>query len=230
MGRNLAILVAAGEGKRMGRKKQFLFIRGKPLIAYTIQPFEDSSLVDGIILVGPKEDLGFIHNQVVEKYGFKTVEKIVPGGKRRQDSVYEGLLALEGNCDLVIVHDGARPLITTKLLEQSILLCQKFKAVVTAVRITDTVKREEGGFISHTLDRGLLWAAQTPQTFAYQLILRAYQKAFKDGYLASDDSALVERIGQRIKIMEGSYDNLKLTTPEDIPLLEALLRKRGKSL
>lgn len=228
MGKNVAIIVAAGEGKRMGEKKQFLSIGGKPLIAYTLGPFEQSPLVDGIILVGPQEDLGFIRNEVVERFGFKKVEKIIPGGKRRQDSVYQGILAIEGDCDMVLIHDGVRPLITTKLLEESIRLCQRYRAVVTAVRITDTVKREEGGFVFRTLDRTFLWAAQTPQTFAYELILSAYQRAYEDGYGASDDSALVERIGQRIKIMEGSCENLKLTSPEDIPFVEAILRKRGE--
>ena len=228
MGRNIAIIVAAGEGKRMGGKKQFLSIGGKPLIVYTLGPFEQSTLVDDIILVGPQEDLEYLRKEAVKRFGFKKVEKIIPGGKRRQDSVYQGILAIEGDCDMVLIHDGARPLITTKLLEESIRLCQRYKAVATAVRITDTVKREEGGFVFRTIDRTFLWAAQTPQTFAYELILSAYRRAYEDGYGASDDSALVERIGQRIKIMEGSCENLKLTSPEDVPLVEAILRKRGE--
>jgi len=212
----------------MGGKKQFLLLGGKPLIAYTLQPFEQSSLVDGIILVGPQEDLGFIRNEVVERFHLKKVEKVVPGGRERQDSVYEGILAIEGGCDTVLIHDGARPLVTAGLLEESIKLCHRYKAVVTAVRIADTVKREEGGFVFRTLDRNLLWAAQTPQTFAYELILSAYRRAYEDELRASDSSALVERIGQKVKLMEGSPENLKLTSPGDLPLIETILRKTGK--
>ncbi len=212
----------------MGGKKQFLSIQGKPLIAYTLGPFEESPLVKGIILVSPQEDLGFVRNEIVERFDFQKVEKIVCGGKRRQDSVYKGILAIEGRCDLVLIHDGARPLITRELLERSILFCRKFKAVVTAVKIADTVKREEEGFVFRTLDRSLLWAAQTPQTFAYDLILSAYRKAAEDRFQANDDSTLVERIGQRVKIMEGSPENLKLTSSGDLSLAEAILRKRGE--
>ena len=119
-------------------------------------------------------------------------------------------------------------MVTAGLLEESIKLCQRYKAVVTAVRIADTVKREEGGFVFRTLDRNLLWAAQTPQTFAYELILSAYRRAYENGLRASDSSALVERIGQKVKLMEGSPENLKMTSPADLPLVEAILRKRGE--
>ena len=205
-------------------------VGGKPVIAYTLEPFEQSPLVSGIILVGPKEDLDFIRKEVVERFDFRKVEGIVPGGLRRQDSVYRGILAIEGDCDLVLVHDGVRPLLTRELLERSITLCERYKAVVVATRITDTIKRERGGFVLHTLDREGLWAAQTPQVFTYNLILSAYKRAAEEGFEANDDSTLVERIGQRIKVMEGSYENLKLTLPEDLPLVEAILRRRGKFL
>lgn len=226
-----AIIPAAGAGKRIGGAipKPFLQIGGRPILAHTLDVFERCDSVDEVILVVGMADLQVCTEEVVDRYGFTKVRKIISGGKKRQDSVWEGLKAVEAGTEIVVIHDGVRPFIAPKHLSESIERCRECGAVITAVPVKDTIKEAEDGADTHhplvigTLDRKRLWAIQTPQTFAFNLILRAYQHAMEAHITATDDAALVERLGHPVHILRGSYRNIKITTPEDLALGEMIL-------
>jgi len=226
-----AIIPAAGMGKRMGGAipKPFLQIGGRPILAHTLDVFERCDSVDEVILVVGMADLQVCAEEIVDRYGFTKVRKIIPGGRERQDSVWEGLKAVEAGTEIVVIHDGVRPFVAPELLSESIERCRTCGAVIAAVPVKDTIKEAENEANMHhplivgTLDRRRLWAVQTPQTFAFNLILRAYQHAMKAHITATDDSALVERLGHQVRILRGSYRNIKITTPEDLALGEMIL-------
>lgn len=221
-----AVIAASGIGKRMNSKisKQFLCLKEKPILAYTIEKFDNNEYIDEIIIVAREEEKEYCFKEVVGKYGFKKVINIVAGGAERQDSVYNGLLAVNSLCQIVIIHDGVRPFVTDEDIIKSIEGAIKYSACVIGIPVKDTIKivnREKD--IIDTPDRSKLWAVQTPQTFLYELILKAYKKALEDNITATDDSMLVERLGYKVKIIEGSYSNIKITTPEDLKLAQILL-------
>jgi 2-C-methyl-D-erythritol 4-phosphate cytidylyltransferase len=220
-----AIIAAGGRGERVGGElpKQFIEIKKKPLLAYTVEKFEKCDLIDEIILVVPDEYVGLASYQVVDVFDFRKIRKIVSGGKERQDSVYKALLSLSTNTDIVTIHDGVRPFISTDKIVKSIEMCRQDRAMILALPINETVKRVEDGQVITTLVREKLWVAQTPQTFEYKLILEAYKRAEQDGFIGTDDSSLVERLGVKVKILEGDYENIKITTPEDLVLAEKIL-------
>lgn len=222
-----AIIAAGGRGERMGGElpKQFIQIKKKPVLTHTVEKFEKCDLIDEIVLVVPEDYVSFCSYQVVDVYDFKKVRRILAGGKERQGSVYKALLSLSGNTDIVVIHDGVRPFISLEKIAKSIEICKKEKAVILALPINETVKRIEDKFVITTLDREKLWVAQTPQTFEYKLILEAYKKAMEDGFIGTDDSSLVERIGFKVKVLEGEYENIKITTPEDLILAERILER-----
>ncbi|HID95161.1 MAG TPA: 2-C-methyl-D-erythritol 4-phosphate cytidylyltransferase [Candidatus Latescibacteria bacterium] len=219
-----AIIAAAGAGRRMGPgpPKQLLELGGRPILIHTLQAFEQCEQVDDIIVVVSREIYDFCTERIPPH--FPKVKRIVTGGERRQDSVYEGLKAVEDGTKIVVIHDGTRPFITPQEISESIRLCRQAKAVVVAVRVKDTIKSVVNGAVKETLDRNRLWAAQTPQTFEFPLILRAYQEAYGEGFYSTDDSALVERLGYKVEVLEGSYRNIKITTPEDLILAKRILR------
>lgn len=222
-----AIIVAAGKGERISGNipKQFVQIKKKPILAYTVEKFEKCELVDEIVLVVPEDYMSFCSYNVVDVYEFKKIKRILCGGKERQDSVYQGLSALSENTDMVVIHDGVRPFVSTQKIRESIELCEKEKAVILALPINETVKRVEDEYVLTTLNREKLWIAQTPQVFEYKLILNAYRKAIEDGFIGTDDSSLVERLGFKVKILEGEYENIKITTAEDLALAEGMIEK-----
>jgi len=228
-----AIVLAGGSGKRMHSdvKKQFIEINDRPLIYYALKAFEES-IVDNIILVTSKDDIEYVKNEIVSKYFFTKVSKIVSGGKERYDSVYNGIMAADDDTDIVLIHDGARPFVTEKIIESSIEVAKESKAAVVGMPVKDTMKIiDENGFAASTPDRKKMWMIQTPQTFDYKLIKEAYQKmqAEKDVLIAhglniTDDSMVVETFSDtKVKIIEGSYENIKITTPSDIALANAIL-------
>ncbi len=223
--KTIAIIAAGGEGKRIEGKlpKQFLMLKDRLILAHTVDKFERCELVDETILVVPENYLGYCSQKVVDKYGFKKVRKVICGGKKRQDSVHSGLKACPNSTSIVVIHDGVRPLITPDRISESIKICQEKKAVVLAVPVKETVKRVEHGNIITTLDRSKLWLTQTPQTFEYELILDAYEKAKENNFAGTDDSALVERLGHEVAILEGDFKNIKITTLEDLQVAEKLL-------
>lgn len=224
----VALIAAAGKGKRMNTRisKPFIPIFGKPILAYTIEKFEKCKLIDKIYLTVNSEEKELCSRNVIIKYNFSKVQELVDGGETRQDSVYNGLKALDKDTDIVVIHDGARPLIEETLIRDSIEKAQKYGAAIAAIPIKDTVKKSENNFfINKTLNREEIWRAQTPQTFKYDLILPAYHRAYKDKYLATDDAAILERYGHKVKLIIGSEENIKITTPFDIIVAENFLKK-----
>ncbi len=223
--KTVAIIVGGGLGTRIkgDLPKQFMKLGDRPILAHTVHKFQACDLIDEIILVVPEDYMGHCSQAIVDKFDFKKVTKIVSGGKERQDSVYSGLTACPSNTSIVAIHDAVRPFISTERISESVNLCQRKKAVILAVRPKDTVKKGEGDSVVTTLDRAKLWLTQTPQVFEYKLILQAYQKAQEDGFLGTDDSVLVERLGREVAILEGDYENIKITTAQDLAIAERLM-------
>jgi 2-C-methyl-D-erythritol 4-phosphate cytidylyltransferase len=229
--KTVAIIVAGGVGKRIGEgnlPKQFLTLGDKPVLVHTIEKFERCELIDEIILVVPEDYLGHCSQAIVDRYSFNKIKKVVAGGEERQNSVYKGLKACANNTLIVAIHDGVRPLISPEKISESIKLCLQKKAVILAVPVKDTIKRVENGSVITTLDRGKLWLVQTPQVFEYRLIADAYEKASKDDFVGTDDSVLVERLGHEVTVLEGEYENIKITTAEDLIIAEKLLEMKQK--
>jgi 2-C-methyl-D-erythritol 4-phosphate cytidylyltransferase len=224
------IIPSAGIGKRMGTLpggvgKQFIELKGRPLLSHTVSKFENSKYVDEIILVCSADIVSYVKREIVEANGFGKVRSVVPGGKERQDSVYAGFRVLT-RTDMVLVHDGVRPFIRTEKIDELIEVCVTTGAALLAVRSKDTIKMQDSEqYVKATLDRTVLWNAQTPQAFEYHLLKQAFEKANNESYYGTDESMLVERLGTKIKIVESDYDNIKITTPEDLILAECILNK-----
>jgi len=219
-----AIIVAAGKSLRMGSDKIWVSLSGRPLLAHTVSIFQSSSAIDRIVLVlsADRERLGM---SLVKGARFGKVAGICLGGEERQQSVRAGLEAL-GPCEWVVVHDGARPLVTARLIEQGLAAARETGASTCAVPLHETIKLvNEKHLVEKSLDRNHLWLIQTPQVFRYDMLLEAHRKA--DGRLAaSDDAGLVERLGYPVKVFMGSYQNIKVTTPDDLVLVQMLLKRR----
>lgn len=220
---NSVIILSGGRGKRMGSdiSKQFISLNDKPILYYTIKKFMDNKLIDEIILVLPKDEIDYCKREVLEKNGLK-VDKIVEGGKERQDSVFNGLKAIE-ETDIVLIHDGARPFVTDKIIEEGISSAKKFKAAAPGVMPKDTIKiRDKDGLSKETLKREELVAVQTPQVFDYNLILECHTKIKENNIKVTDDTMVVEKFGHRVFLYDGEYTNIKITTPEDLILAKYL--------
>lgn len=220
------IVAAAGMSNRMGSKinKQFIDIDNKPVLAHTLKKFEESSYIDEIILISKEEEVEYCRKEIVKKYDFKKIKKIIKGGKERQDSVYNGILALNERCDIVLTHDGARPFVRKENIEDGIRGVLEHGACVIGVPVKDTIKViDEEENIHHTPKRSMLWAAQTPQCFWKRLLQKGYEYAIDEGIIGTDDSSLVEKAGYNVKMIMGNYDNIKITTPEDLVIAESLL-------
>lgn len=222
--KNVAIVLAAGKGTRMGSEipKQFLKIQDKPVLYYSLKTFQDSPLISEIILVIAGEWQDYCRKNILKPYGITKVAKMVEGGKERYDSVYAGLSSCEG-CDYVFIHDGARPFITEDILQRCMGAVREHKACVVGMPSKDTVKiADSEGNIAQTPARSLVWIIQTPQVFSYKLIREAYEEMFARGMDGiTDDAMVVEAAKQcKVKLVEGSYGNIKITTPEDIKIAE----------
>jgi len=221
----VAIVPAAGKGFRIGGpvKKQFLLLDGKPILSWTLLPFQECSRVDRIICVVPARQIRFCWEEVVRPYGLAKVRRVVKGGICRQESVRKGLEAMDWECDIVIIHDGVRPFVSVEMLERSVDAASKHGAAVFAVPVVDTVNAVKEGMVIHTLPREEIWQVQTPQAFTYDIIMEAYERAMNDGYTGTDDASLVERLGHPVMILKGSTRNIKITTQEDLELARAIL-------
>ncbi|AEG58566.1 2-C-methyl-D-erythritol 4-phosphate cytidylyltransferase [Desulforamulus ruminis] len=231
MGNIMAVIPAAGIGSRMGSgiKKQYLMLGNMPILARTIRAMEDNPEIQGIVLVvGPGEE-AYCRDYILAGKAFSKVMAVVPGGDHRQSSVYNGLSFLPGETQLVLIHDGARPLVQPGEISRVIEAAREVGAAALAVPLKDTVKVVDcRGWVQSTPPRESLWAVQTPQVFRYGIIMEAHRKAREAGLLATDDCALVEFLGGPVKLVAGSYENIKITTPEDLVLAEAFLsRRRG---
>lgn len=221
-----AIIAAAGQGKRMGRKvaKQYLSLAGRPVLWHTLRKFTGAGIFDEIVLVVSKKDLVYCRKNLLTKYNLKDV-RLVTGGRERQDSVYQGLQSL-GPCDYVAIHDGVRCLVSTRLIKDTVKAVRRYGAVTAAVPLKDTVKESTaGGLVTRTIDRSRLWSVQTPQVFKYKTIMAAYEKARRDGFTGTDDAMLVERAGQKVKLVMGSYNNIKITTAIDLETAAIIIKK-----
>ena len=230
--RNFAIILAAGRGTRMNQtiNKMYLPLKGKPIIAHTLEAFYSLDIVQGITLVVSPGEEELMREKVLDIYPPKKPIKLVQGGAERQHSVYNGLKELPSDTQLVAIHDGARPLITPQVIERSFEVAKRWGAAVAGMPVKDTIKMvDSNGRVKDTPDRSYLWLVQTPQTFRYSLIMEAHKRAIEDNFLATDDSALVERLGKEVYMIEGGYENLKVTTPEDIAIAEEILTTRERN-
>lgn len=231
--KSFALIPAAGMGSRMGASinKQYLHLDGMPIVARTIAVFEQSPLIDAIYLVIPADEIPYCRKHVVEACGFQKIVALVAGGSERQNSVMNGLNAMREHVsddDVVLIHDGVRPLITEKLLQESIDIARSGDGALVAVPTKDTIKAVANGIVMGTPDRETLWHAQTPQTFRFGVIYAAHRTAEFKNFMGTDDAALVERSGGRVRIVRGDYRNIKITTPEDLVLAEAFLASDAK--
>lgn len=217
---NGVIIVAAGTGSRMKANinKQFIKLNDKEIITYTIEKFYNNKNINDIVIVIKEDEAEFFKKEILDKYSFNNI-KIAYGGKERQDSVYNGIKVLDKNCKYVLVHDGARPFVNEDIINRSLEEVQKYKSVVVGVPVKDTIKVvNNNNYIVDTPNRSTLWSVQTPQTFDYSVIKRAYEDAFDNNFYGTDDAMLVERIGYTVKMIYGSYNNIKVTTTEDIDI------------
>lgn len=224
--KNSVIIVAAGSGKRMKSAvaKQYIELKGRTILSYTVETFEKSDNIDEIILVTSQEAIDFVTKNIVNKYQFTKVKAVVAGGAERQDSVYNGLKKVSKDTDVVLIHDGVRPFVNDSYITKLESIAMEFGACVLGAPVKDTIKIcDSEGCIVDTPNRSTLWLAQTPQCFKYDVIINAYEKAYKEGYTGTDDSVLVEKTGVKVKMVEGDYNNIKITTPEDLYIGEVIL-------
>jgi len=216
------VIAAAGVSQRFGTDKAFLPLAGKPLVAWSVDVCQSCELVSQIVIVLNENNLDLGQKVAMERCWSKVVD-VCLGGKRRQDSVRQGLSKLKG-CDWVIIHDGGRPFLTLELIQEGLEAAQYTGAAVAAVPVKDTVKRgDDNWMVRETLNRQELWAVQTPQVFRFDIITKAHEQISRD---VTDDASLVEQMGHKVKLYVGSYANIKITTPEDFALAEVIARNR----
>jgi 2-C-methyl-D-erythritol 4-phosphate cytidylyltransferase len=223
-----AIVLAGGRSTRMGGgpNKQFIELLGKPLVYYSLAAFQQCPAIDAIVLVR-RPDCAQQADRIVQEFGFGKVAAVVDGGAERQNSVWNGLDKCDPATEIVAVHDGARPLVTPALIESTITAARSFGAGIAATKVVDTIK-EAGAdkIVTKTVDRTKLWAVQTPQTVRFQLLRKAYAKVFEQKLVVTDEAAAVQLLGHRVDLVETPFLNLKITTPADLAMAEALLRQR----
>lgn len=230
-----AIVLAAGQGKRMQSKvhKQYLLLQDKPVLFYALKAFEDS-FIDDIVLVVGKDEEEYCRKEIIDKYGFKKVRAIIEGGKERYHSVAYGIKAIQWECNYIFIHDGARPFISREILNRVFEQVKKNKACVVGMPVKDTVKiADEAGFVESTPNRARVWQIQTPQVFEAEVISEAYSRLLteemrllSEGVTVTDDAMVVEYFMKLpVKLVEGSYQNIKITTPEDLEIARSFLQK-----
>ena len=220
-----AIVLAGGRGKRMGcaKSKQYIELNGRPILYYTLKRFIDNKNIDKIILVVAEDELQYCKEEVLDKYNL-AVDSIAFGGKERQDSVYNGLLKAEGS-EIVLIHDGARPFVSEKIIDDGIKYAKIHGAAAPGVMPKDTIKiKDAEGFSIETPDRSNLVAVQTPQVFSYNVILDCHKKVKENNLVVTDDTMVVENFGNKVYLYEGEYTNIKITTPEDLILAQYLVK------
>ncbi len=234
--KTVAIVLAAGSGSRMKSdvKKQYMEIGGKPLIYYSLKAFEES-IIDDIVLVVSRGDVDYVKKDIVDKYGFDKVRAVVEGGLYRYHSVRLGLEAADSNCDYAFIHDGARPFVDRDIIMRALSAVKEYGACVVGMPAKDTIKiADDKGFAQSTPNRDKVWMVQTPQVFSYKTILELYRRLDREeeelmarGINITDDAMVAEYYSdQKIKLVEGSYNNIKITTPEDIAVAEEILKNK----
>ncbi len=220
------VVVAAGKGTRMNMamNKQYIKVRGIPILARTLGKFDALGYINEIILVVHNDDILFCKENVIDAYDFKKIKCVVTGGLTRQDSVFNGLKEVYDKADVVIIHDGARPFVEEDSIAACIEAAAEFGASTVAVPVKDTIKISNSeGLADSTPDRSTLWAVQTPQAFKYGIIMDSHERARNDSFTGTDDTVLAERAGIKTKLVMGSYNNIKITTKEDLIFAEAIV-------
>ena len=221
-----AVVPAGGTGTRMGGTvpKQFLELNGKPILYYTLKTLQDCGIISELILVVPEKEY---ENACTDWLGKpEIVTKVVVGGEKRQDSVYNGFCELSPQTEIVLVHDGVRPFLSHQMIQESVDAAREYGAAITAIRVNDTIKKvEDSGLVSKTVDRDGLWRVQTPQVFRYELLEEAFKKANSEKFYGTDEGTLIEHLGKPVKVVEGSEQNIKITRPEDLRLSEIFISK-----
>jgi 2-C-methyl-D-erythritol 4-phosphate cytidylyltransferase len=215
----------------MGHKtpKQFLTLGGLPLLVHSLRVLEASDAVSAIVLAVPKSEMDYCRQDIVSAHGFRKVQAVVEGGEERQDSVGRGLAAVGAEADIVLVHDAVRPFLTVDMIARVVAAAAKYGAAIAAIPMRDTVKRAGAdGLIDETVDRKPLWLAQTPQAARRALLQEAHRKAQAEGFRGTDEAQLIERLGHRVALVDGSTENIKITRPEDLMIGEAILAGRQK--
>lgn len=218
MTKNIAIIVCSGVGKRMGANlpKQFIQIKNKPIVCYTIDKFENCEKIDEIIIVTNNDYIQFFKEDIIKKYNYKKIKYVISGGKERLNSVYNGLNCIKDKNSIVLIHDGVRPFVENNDILNIIENTKKYDACILGVKAKDTIKICNNGFIQQTPNRDDVYLAQTPQAFKFDLIKKAYDYAINNNIFITDDASAVECIGYSVKIVEGSYKNIKITMSEDL--------------
>jgi len=223
------VIAAAGKGSRMksGINKQYMLLNSRPILSYSLDFFEKLDIVEQIVVVTGEHELDYCEQEVIKRFKYNKVSAVLPGGKERQDSVLIGLHKLGPDTDLVAVHDGARPLLSSGLFFRLFKQAEEWGAAIPGIPSKDTLKMVDGeSFVRQTLDRTSVYAIQTPQIFKYAELMTAYQKAYEENFQGTDDASLFERYIGRVRVVEGEYNNLKITTPEDLIIAEALLKNQ----
>jgi 2-C-methyl-D-erythritol 4-phosphate cytidylyltransferase len=221
------VIAAAGTGSRMksGINKQYMMLQARPVLSYCLDFFEQQDIVDQIVVISGASEREYCEREIIERFNYRKVTAVLPGGAERQDSVWAGLEFLGADTELVAVHDGARPILNQEVWEQLVAAAKQWGAAIPGVASKDTLKRvDREGFVQQTLERNSIVAVQTPQVFKYAELVAAYRLARQDMYRATDDSALFERYIGRVRVVEGDYNSLKITTPVDLRVVEALLQ------
>lgn len=225
-----AIILAGGSGSRMGTavKKQYIKLQDKEVIAHTIETFNKMKEIDEIIVVAGKDELLYMEEEICKKYRYNKVSQVVAGGKERQDSVRNGIEKVARACEYIIIHDGARPFIEEETIKECLAKAELTGASIVAVPVKDTIKvcNAETGEVKETPNREMLWSVQTPQIFKAELIREAHRYAEENNVYGTDDSSLVEALGECVYIVSGKYTNIKITTPEDLIMGEKILENR----
>lgn len=227
-----AIIVAAGQGRRMAgdRRKQYLSLAGIPILTRTLMVFDRCEAVHQIILVVPQDDFEYCRGSILGPAGLSREIGLVPGGRRRQDSVFNGLNAIDENCSIVIIHDGVRPFVDNEQVIACIDGARESGACILGMPAHETLKQvDQSGYIIQTRKRDDIWLAQTPQAFRYDAILKAHERAQAEGFSATDDALLMERAGAAVKIIKGSRANIKITVKEDLEMAHWLLKSSSIS-
>lgn len=221
----VAVVASAGAGKRLNKKiaKPLVNLNGKPILIHTLENLSKSGLIQEIVVAVNRANLNIIRKKI-RQFGLKKVKKVVSGGKTRAKSVLNGIMAVKEDCDLVVIHDGARPFVSKALINKAIEVAGKFGAAIVAVPVKSTIKKidSQKSEIISTINRNSLWEAQTPQVFKKDLILDAYKKI--RNFNLTDEAAMLEKLGKKVKLVLGSYENIKITTPEDLKFAEIIAK------
>lgn len=226
---NVAIIAAAGRGTRMASttSKQFLMLDGIPVLAHTLRAFEAAKSINGVIMVGKAKDMDYCRENIEQAFGFKKIIAYVTGGRHRQDSVNNALRVLPDETKIVVIHDGARPLVSAELIDRTVAEAKHWPAVIVGNPVKDTIKRlTKEEVVDYTVDRGQLWAIHTPQAFKADVLIHAHRVAKQAKFYGTDDATLVEKINHPVRVITGDEDNIKITTPIDLIIAEAIIKAR----